>query len=91
MLARFALLSGLAVVGVFGAPMASAAPQAPSLSVENAGVVQQAQWWDIDRCRAWRRECADRWGWGSERFHRCLWRHGCERHRYYDRWDRWRW
>jgi hypothetical protein len=29
------------------------------------------------RCRAWRNECADRWGWGGPRFRRCLWRHGC--------------
>ena len=29
------------------------------------------------RCRAWRHECADRWGWGGPRFRRCLWRHGC--------------
>ena len=29
------------------------------------------------RCRAWRHECASRWGWGGHGFHRCLWRHGC--------------
>lgn len=29
------------------------------------------------RCRAWRHECADRWGWGGPGFRRCLWRHGC--------------
>jgi len=29
------------------------------------------------RCRAWRHECADRWGWGTWRFRRCLIRHGC--------------
>jgi hypothetical protein len=45
------------------------------------------QWWDIGRCRAWRRECAQRWGWRSDRWYRCLARHGCERHRYGDRWD----
>jgi hypothetical protein len=28
-------------------------------------------------CRAWRWECADRHGWRSRRFYRCLWRHGC--------------
>lgn len=28
-------------------------------------------------CRAWRHECADRWGWGTWRFQRCLARHGC--------------
>ncbi len=29
------------------------------------------------RCRAWRHECAERWGWGGHGFRRCLWRHGC--------------
>lgn len=28
-------------------------------------------------CSNWRDECADRWGWGGRRFHRCLDRHGC--------------
>ena len=28
-------------------------------------------------CRAWRHECAARWGWGTYGFNRCLWRHGC--------------
>jgi hypothetical protein len=29
------------------------------------------------RCRYWRHECARRWGWGTRRYYRCLWRHGC--------------
>jgi hypothetical protein len=29
------------------------------------------------RCRAWRHECAARWGWGGWRYRRCLERHGC--------------
>jgi hypothetical protein len=49
-------------------------------------IVEKAQW-DIRRCRAWRHECAERQGWGTERFRRCLARHGCEHHRYGDRWD----
>lgn len=28
-------------------------------------------------CRAWRHRCADRWGWGTWDFRRCLRRHGC--------------
>jgi hypothetical protein len=52
-----------------------------------SSLVEQVQWWDIGRCRAWRRECAQRWGWRSDRWYRCLARHGCERHRYGDRWD----
>ncbi|MDX2289814.1 MAG: hypothetical protein NW217_13455 [Hyphomicrobiaceae bacterium] len=30
-----------------------------------------------NRCRIWRHECADRWGWGGWRFRRCLRNHGC--------------
>jgi hypothetical protein len=30
-----------------------------------------------NQCRAWRHECADRWGWGTWRFQRCMARHGC--------------
>lgn len=30
-----------------------------------------------NRCRAWHNECADRWGWGTWRFRRCVIRHGC--------------
>lgn len=29
------------------------------------------------RCRNWRHECADRFGWRSWRFDRCMRRHGC--------------
>jgi hypothetical protein len=28
-------------------------------------------------CWRWRHICADRWGWGSGRFYRCLAIHGC--------------
>ena len=28
-------------------------------------------------CRMWRHRCAERWGWGTWPFRRCLWRHGC--------------
>lgn len=36
-----------------------------------------AYWKHRGRCYAWRHECADRWGWGTRKFHRCLVRHGC--------------
>jgi hypothetical protein len=29
------------------------------------------------RCRAWRHECASRWGWGGWEYRRCLRRHDC--------------
>jgi hypothetical protein len=28
-------------------------------------------------CRAVRRSCAWRWGWGGPNFRRCVWRRGC--------------
>jgi hypothetical protein len=28
-------------------------------------------------CRRWRWECANRWGWNTHRFYRCLRYHGC--------------
>lgn len=31
----------------------------------------------LNSCRYWRHECAERWDWGSWRFRRCLIRHGC--------------
>lgn len=37
-------------------------------------LVQPVQW---RYCRYWRRECAERWGWGTRRFYFCLERHGC--------------
>lgn len=29
------------------------------------------------RCWKWSNKCAYRWGPGSPRYYRCLWRHGC--------------
>jgi hypothetical protein len=28
-------------------------------------------------CHFWRNECADRWGWGTWRYRRCVRNHGC--------------
>lgn len=52
---------------------------------QQSSPVELAQYWRRDRwrggyggrCRGWRHECADRWGWGSWRFQRCLARRGC--------------
>jgi hypothetical protein len=89
MLRSFAVLSGLAVAALLVPSAVDAGVQSPLAASRSgqASVVEPAQFWDLGRCRAWRRECAERWGWRSERWHRCLARHGCERHRYGDRWD----
>ena len=86
---KLSLLSGLVAAAVLMPSSQSAAGQLPfsRMPADGQPLVQQAQFWDIGRCRAWRRECAERWGWRSARWHRCLARHGCERHRYGDRWD----
>jgi ribosomal protein L11 methyltransferase len=77
---------------IAGALLAPAATSAGNLSpgplAGNQSMVEQAQYWDVNRCRDWRRECGERWGWGSRRFDRCLARHGCQNHRYGDRYDR---
>lgn len=90
MLRKFALVSGLVVAAGLMPSTASAGVQSPltGLAADRSSIVQQAQWWEMDRCRVWRHECAERWGWGSPRWYRCLSRHACERHRYGDRWDR---
>ena len=89
MIQKFTLLSGLAVAALLvPSSVFAGAAQSPGLKADSPPTVQQVQWWDLDRCRAWRRECADRWGWRTDRWYRCLARHGCERHRYGDRWDR---
>lgn len=28
-------------------------------------------------CSTWREECADRWGWRTRGYYRCMYRHGC--------------
>jgi hypothetical protein len=80
-LASAAALSASMVTAAAPSPLAAPTPTA-------AWAVERVQFWDVGRCRSWRRECADRWGWRSDRWYRCLARHGCERHRYGDRWDR---
>ena len=77
-------VASLLVAATLAIPSAIAGPLVPSS--DTISIVEKAQW-DIRRCRAWRHECAERQGWGNEHFRRCLARHGCERHRYGDRWD----
>lgn len=63
-------------------PLAAAGPQSHA---QNAAVLEQIDFRDryhrrkFSRCSYWRAECADRWGWGTWRFHRCLIRHACGR------------
>jgi hypothetical protein len=63
-----------AVLAPMGATAAPAMPQTKIVDVDGGSLLQKAQY---GRCRYWRRECADRWGWRTPRFFRCLARHGC--------------
>ena len=78
MIGKLTLAAGLVALGTFaGSHLASAAslsPGASSFKVEGTNLVEKTQW---GRCRAWRHECARRWGWGGWRFRRCLARHAC--------------
>jgi len=62
----------------FLAPV-SATPFAPQANVAAEGLVQEVHWRGRRHCRYWRNECAARWGWGTDRYYRCLWRHDCGR------------
>jgi hypothetical protein len=78
MLGKIALAAGLMTLGVLAAPQTpSAAPiSTPTLLGSDTSVVQPVRWRG-GRCRYWRHECAERWGWGTPRYYRCLWRHDC--------------
>jgi hypothetical protein len=79
MFAKFSLAAGLVLAAATLAPVGAfaVAPQSPlpSLVAVDGSFVQKAQFYG--RCRAWRQECAARWGWRSPQFFRCMGRHGC--------------
>jgi hypothetical protein len=50
-------------------------PIPPAVAADDS-LVQLAQY---GYCRAWRRECAERWGWRTPRYYACLERRGCLR------------
>ena len=89
MLTKMTLAAGVVALSALAVP-ASATTIAPQSnfpqSVADSSLTQQVHYrnrhrwhygYGYGRCRAWRHECAGRWGWGGSRFHRCLWRHGC--------------
>lgn len=71
-------LAALVAIGAAGSanatPLASSKPM-QSYAAQNSGLEQV--YWGAGRCKAWRHECAERWGWGTWRFKRCLIRHAC--------------
>ena len=79
MLAKLSLAASLALAAAALASTGAAATTAaqspiPGVLAANGSLVQKAQY---RRCRAWRHECAARWGWRSRQYFRCVNRHGC--------------
>ena len=79
MLAKLSLAAGLVLAAATLAPIgaSAAASQSPlsGVTAADGSLVQKAQYYG--RCRAWRHECAARWGWRTHRYFRCVERHGC--------------
>jgi hypothetical protein len=79
MIGKHWLVAGALVLAAAVAPHATSAasltPQSTLRVTEAEGsLVQKTQW---NYCRRWRHECADRWGWRTRNYFRCLARHGC--------------
>jgi len=81
MLRKVAIGCGLALATALavGPQAASAVTVGPhsTITVEDQ-LVQQVQ--GPGYCRFVRRECAERWGWGTRRFFICMERRGCARY-----------
>jgi hypothetical protein len=80
MIAKLSLSVGLILAAATIAPVGASAmaPQSPVPAINGAeGTLLHKAQWGYGRCRAWRHECAARWGWRSPRYFRCVARHGC--------------
>ena len=69
----FLALAGLS--GLEAAPSATQSP-IPAANSQTPNLLQLVHY-PYAHCRWWRRECSVRWGWGTWRFHRCMYLHGC--------------
>lgn len=78
MMTRLALAAGVAACAFAFTPQSAAAAPVPPFSsaiseaAADNSLVQSAQ-----SCRAWNRICANRWGWGTWRYRRCMRDHFC--------------
>jgi hypothetical protein len=68
------LAASVVAIGLAAAGTSSQAAQSVPQIGQNQSLVQPARY---GRCIEWRHICADRWGWGSWRFRRCLRLHAC--------------
>jgi hypothetical protein len=78
MFTKLSLAAGALVLAIALSPVAAtAAPALPQTRIVEADAGSLAQPVHFRGCRFWRHECADRWGWRTRMFYRCLWGHGC--------------
>jgi hypothetical protein len=71
---KIVIAFGAAFAGVVSIGQAIAADFGPPPLPPQAAVVYQP----VDyRCVSWTARCDRRWGLGTPRFARCMWRHGC--------------
>ena len=79
-LAATVALVGNALAADFGAPPPRALPPpivyAPPAAIYEPAPIVYAPPMDY-HCMRWTDICNGRWGFGSPRFARCMWRHGC--------------
>jgi hypothetical protein len=75
MLQKLGLAGVFVIAGFLWLPQISsaAAVAVPATGASQASIIEHVQY---RHCRAWYRECRERWG-GGWRFRRCLARHGC--------------
>jgi hypothetical protein len=71
--AALALASPLMLTQASAAGMSPGQMKWAQSAASNGAIVEKAGY----RCYRWRHKCAWRWGVGTRRFYRCLWRHGC--------------
>ena len=79
MFTKLTLAAGVVAMAAVFAPLgATAAPAMPQSRIVDVGTGSLVREGAIPRrCRYWHHECADRWGWRTPRYFRCLARHGC--------------
>lgn len=73
---RLVVAWALSVAGLIGASQPSSAVffSVPGPTTTERALVTEVQY---QGCRAWRRQCARRWGWRGQRYRRCVAWHGC--------------
>jgi hypothetical protein len=78
---KLRLVFALAAFGLAATSSEAAPPPAGPLSVTQIGDQlykgKHMVHYPYPYCRRWHWRCAERWGWHTRRFHKCLWRHGC--------------